>query len=112
MIGANDQPLLATVESGRIDVGPADLQAPTLSLSVLRNPGRPRSIQIFVHADQRLDQLTVGAPVMEIPMLLIDEAKNIHMGTFLVGSGATSVVIEATGIAAGRTGSARATVAF
>lgn len=112
MIGVNDQPVVSTSEPGRIDVGPADLQAPTLTLSVLRNPGRPRSIQIFVHADQRLDQITVAAPGTEVPMLLIDEAKNIHMGTLLVGSEATSVVIEATGIAAGRTGSARTTVVF
>jgi hypothetical protein len=86
---------------------------PDLRLAVLRNPGRTRTLQIFVGSDVALDAPpTVGlsggvaVPMNQLPGL------NLFRGSISVVDGTASVTVQATGIHEWATGTAQSTVTF
>ena len=92
---------------------PCPLAQPDLRLAVLKNPGRTRTLQIFVTSDVGLDAPPtvvlsggVAVPLTQFPGV------NIFQGNTSVDDGTASVTVQATGIHGGNTGTAQTTVTF
>jgi carbon monoxide dehydrogenase subunit G len=110
--GANNQEIPTLGSAGQVLVigGGAP---PDLRLAVLKNPGRTRTLQIFVLSDVALDAPpTVGlsggvaVPVTQIPGV------NSFQGNTSVDDSTASVTVQATGVHGGATGTAQTTVTF
>jgi hypothetical protein len=87
--------------------------APDLRLAVLKNPGRTRSLQVFVSSDVGLDAppTVVLSGGVAVPLTQLPDV-NLFQGSVSVDDGTASVTVEATGIHGGTTGTAQATVTF
>jgi hypothetical protein len=88
---------------------------PDLRLAVLKNPGRTRTLQIFVLSDVELDAppivgLSVGisVPVTQLP----GPSLNLFQGSVSVDDATAGVTVQATGMHGGVTGTAQTTVTF
>jgi hypothetical protein len=86
---------------------------PELHLAVLKNPGRTRTLQIFVSSDVGLDapptaQLA-GGPAVPLTQL---SGANVYEGTVSVEDGVASATVQATGLHGGSLGTAQTTVTF
>ena len=103
--------LAVTEEAGRITIGSPS--GPTLRVFALRNPGRTRSLQVFVASDQNLQSLLVTAGGSTVAMTEIDPVHEIHFGTVHVPASSGSIEISATGTNDhGAQADAQTTVAF
>lgn len=99
--------------SGSISVEGGGGNSPTLRMFALKNPGRERTLQIFLSSDQALSaNPTVTAGGAGVTMTLVDPSENLYGGTVAVASGAGSVTISAQGQSAGGTGNTSVTVNF
>ena len=99
--------------SGAISVEGGGGNGPPLRLFALKNPGRERTLQLFLSSDQALSaNPTVTAGGAGVTMTLVDPSENLYGGTVAIASGAGSVTITAQGQSAGGTGNASLTVTF
>ncbi len=106
------QPLRVTTAPGMLEVIDG-AQAPELRLFALRNPGRPRTVQIFTASDQALAAApVVAAGGQEIAMASVDGAENLYLGVVHASQDADSVSISATATNGTATGAANVTVVF
>jgi len=88
-------------------------RAPNLRVFALRNPGRPRTLQLFAASDQALAAPpVVTAGGQGITMSSVDGAENLYLGFFHAAQDADSVSIRATGTNGTSAGAAQATVIF
>jgi hypothetical protein len=86
---------------------------PDLRLAVLKNPGRTRTLQIFVTSDVELDAPPTVVLSGGVAVLLTQfPGVNIFQGNTSVDDGTASVTVQATGIHDGATGTAQSTVTF
>lgn len=108
----NNQEIPTVGSAGEVSVigggAPPDLQ-----LAVLKNPGRMRTLQIFLSSDVGLDAMpTVGlsggvaVPLTQLPGV------NIFQGSVSVDDGTASVTVQATGSHDGATGTVQSSVTF
>jgi hypothetical protein len=87
--------------------------APQLSLRVLKNPARPRTLQIYAAADQALAAppvVTAGA--VAVAMAPADGAENLYQGTFHAAQEADSLSLSASGTNGVTAGTVAMTVVF
>lgn len=100
-------------EAGLIQVTGGGGQGPTLHVFALKNPGRTRTLQIFVRASTPLSAgPTVTAGTAAVSMSLLDGAENLYHGVVHVPGGTGSVTISASGQNANGTGTGQASVTF
>jgi hypothetical protein len=101
-------PLLVTGTNGHLTVE-APLDAPTLQISVLKNPGRPATMQILVRvANGSGTAPTVTADDSSVAMTSLGQA--VYLGTYSATQTASSVTISASDTNLQGTGTAQVTV--
>ena len=103
--------LSVTNEAGSVTVT-GEANPPTLWLNALKNPGRTRTVQVFVLSNQDLTSLVVTAGGQDVTMSEIDDPLNLHQGIVHVAEGTASVTITATGSNKSGEGNAETTVTF
>jgi hypothetical protein len=106
-IGTN---LRVTGVSGSIAV--TARPAPVLNLSLIRNPGRVRSFQVFVTAEGHLDELRVMTDGVPIAMEEIAGRPGFYHGNVNLPPGAASATVTADGAFGVHFGEAQATIEF
>ncbi len=105
--------LEVTNAAGSIAVTGGGGTGPTLRLFAMKNPGRTRSLQIFVHSTQPLLAApTVSAGGANVPMTLVDPGDNVFSGTIALSGAVGNVQLTAQGASSGGTGNAALTVTF
>ncbi|MBU1947693.1 MAG: cohesin domain-containing protein, partial [Candidatus Eisenbacteria bacterium] len=110
---AQAQPLDVTGQAGSISISGDPGGAPVLNIFALKNPARPRTLQIFVSSDQTLSASpTVSAGSINVSMSLVDAVEHTYMGVVSLGSSQNSAVISATGTNGSQQGNASITVTF
>ncbi len=106
------QALDVSAEPGSLQVLSGQAQ-PHVSLYVLKNPGRPRSVHVYAVADQALAQApTVSAGADVVTMIGIDASENIYFGTLQAADAADSLTLNATAFNGVASGTAATTVVF
>ncbi len=109
---ANNQPVEAVGMGGEVSVVGAP-QPPDLRLAVLQNPGRTRTMQIFLSSDLELDALPTvvlsGGTAVVMSRL---SGLNLYQGSASVDEGTASVTVLATGMHLGAAGATQTTVTF
>jgi hypothetical protein len=95
IFGAQGQAIGVTGVPGSIHV--TEWPRPDLRLRVLRNPGRTRSIQIFVSADLPLMGVHVLANEQEVAMTQTPRAPEFYSGTIDLPADSRNVHIQARG---------------
>lgn len=112
VVDVDNQPIPTVGSTGQASVI-AGGAPPDLRLAVLKNPGRVRTVQVFLSSDVRLDvppTLTlaggVAVPLTQLPGV------DLYRGDLSVNDGTASVTLQATGIHDGATGTAQTTVTF
>jgi hypothetical protein len=86
---------------------------PDLKIMVLKNPGRARTLQIFVSSDVALDAPpTVGLAAGGAVTVTQLPNANLFQGTVSVDDGTTSVTVQASGIHGGASATTQTTVTF
>jgi len=86
---------------------------PRISIAALKNPGRVRTLHVYVSSDVALDAppaVTVGTA--NVPVTLLDPVHHVYSGIIHLPNGAANASISATGASGGETGSAQAVVNF
>jgi hypothetical protein len=109
--GQNNTAVTTVPSAGEVTVtgGPAP---PDLRLAVLKNPGRTRTLQVFVSSDVPLDAppaVNAGdaaVPVTQLPGM------NIYQGSISLPGETTQITVQASGRHDGLTGTTQATVTF
>ncbi|MDM7915244.1 MAG: hypothetical protein ACE15D_13780 [Candidatus Eisenbacteria bacterium] len=91
--------------------------APLLGLAVLRNPGRPQSLQILVTADQPLTSLTVvvdgtAIEMEEVPGGTGQPGRPLYRGSAHLAFGKASALVQAHGSNGSLEGEAETAVVF
>ncbi len=104
--------LPVTTDPGALAVIDASV-APALRLYALRNPARPRTLQIFAAGDQVLS----GPPVVmaggqAVTMHLVDGAENLYEGAFHAPVDGDSLEVSASGTNGATAGTTATTVVF
>lgn len=108
---ADGGPLAATGAQGVVTVAAATV-VPSLQISVLRNPGRPRTFQVLVsiaHGSRNLPSVTVGGT--PVPMSPLDGLTRFS-GTFSVADGTAETVVIASDTNSQGPGTSQVTVTF
>ena len=111
------QPLEVTTGMGEIRIEGGGPPAPVLRIAALKNPGRTRTLQLFVTSDQNLVQVPTvtagGNPVSmaEVPGQLPGQVRS-WAGSLSVAQGASSLQVQATGTNGSIPGTAQVTVNF
>ena len=107
---ADAQPLAVTAEPGTITVQ-ASTQAPALQIAVLKNPGRPRTLQILVNITRGSGNLpTVTAGGGAVTMSALGGSR--YLGTYAAANDADSVVVTAADTNDQGPGTSQTTVNF
>jgi len=106
------QPLGGTASGGLLEVT-GQGTAPVLRLSVLKNPGRPRTLQVFVSSDQDL----IAAPQVRVsgetlPVQPVAGEARLWLGALAAAEGMSSLEIVASGSNGTLTGEARTFVTW
>ncbi len=86
--------------------------APVLNLSLIRNPGRARSFQVFVTAEGHLDELRVVTDGVPISMEEIAGRPGFYHGNVNLLPGTPSATVTADGAFGVHFGEAQATIEF
>ncbi len=107
---ADAQPLDVAAEAGAITVQAAT-EVPALQIAVLKNPGRPRTLQIFVNVTRGSGNApTVTAGGAAVAMSALGGSR--YRGTFAAANDAESVVVSATDTNTEGPGTSQTTVTF
>ncbi len=106
------QPLPVTAAPGSLRVIDPST-APILDLHLLKNPGRPRTLQVFVSVDQSLTRpMTVSAGGTQLAMTTLDPAENLSMAATAVVQDSASVTVSAVATNGTATGETQKRIEF
>jgi hypothetical protein len=107
---ADAQQLEVAGEQGTITVQ-TSTEAPALQIAVLKNPGRPRTLQIFVNVTRGSGNApTVTAGGAAVAMSALGGSR--YLGTFAAANDAESVVVSASDTNTEGPGTSQTTVTF
>jgi hypothetical protein len=110
LAGPEAQALAVTATDGSIGIAPSN-DAPSLQLSVLRNPGRVRSLQVLVAVTNG----SGAAPTVEVAGAAVPITPlggGLYLGNYHASDGMVSVAVTASDTNANGTGNALVSVTF